>query len=352
MPPTTSTPTPYQLPRGAERRLIEAMEPFRGLALASALQALFATGVYDELEHGEARPAALAEALHLDEERTIAVLQFLAVEDVVAFAPAGAVGLTPRGRAYGEFRAWYAMMVGGYANVLATLAESMAAGASPTARRGEWVALGSAGVDVHSSMTLIRRLVARLPAPPRLVLDVGCGSPRYLGAICAELGCRGIGVEPDPAAFEAGRRQLEGSDGTVRIVRGSAQDCIAALDIVPDVVLTAFVLHEVLGQSGEHGVRRYLRDVFAAAPAAHLLVIEPDLRQDDPSVMRHGYARAFYNGYYLVHPFTGQRLAPREYWEELFRSESLTVVAGGTTDPDIDSTGLELGWLLRAAPGQ
>jgi len=340
-------PTPHGLPRGAERRLIDAMEPFRGLALASALQALFATGIYDELERGDARPAALAEALRLDEERTAAVLQFLAVENVVALGPDGAAALTARGRAYGEFRAWYAMMVGGYANVLATLAEGMAAGARAVPRRGEWVALGSAGVDVHSSLTLIRRLLVALPDPPRLILDVGCGSPRYLGAICAEFGCRGVGVEPDPAAFEAGRRLLERSDARVRIVQGSAQDGVAALDVVPDVVLTAFVLHEVLGQSGEAGVRRYLRDVFVAAPDAHLLVIEPDLRQGDASIMGHGYARGFYNGYYLVHPFTGQRLAPRAHWEELFRSESLVVVAAGTTDPDIDSTGLELGWLLK-----
>ena len=340
-----------------ELRLIEAVEPFHGFALAAALQALFASGVYDALAAGEALEAhGIARSLGLQPARVEALLGFLAVEGVVAAANASARGeafvLTERGRGYGEFRAWYELLIGGYGAVFAGLTEGLVPGGELPRRRGPSVAAGSAGISQVCSLPMVRRLLARLPAPPELILDVGCGSPEYLRAICADSNCRGIGVEPDRGAVDEGRRRLAetGDAGRIDVVQGDAATCFDLLDVEPDVVITAFVLHEVLGQSGEEAVRAYLRRVFAAAPAAYLLVIEVDLRQRDPSVMQHGYARRYYNGYYLLHPFTDQRLAPRAYWEELFESEGLQIAFSDTTDSAIDSTGLELGYLLRRAP--
>jgi len=40
---------------------------------------------------------------------------------------------------------------------------------------------------------------------------------------------------------------------------------------------------------------------------------------------------------------------PREWWERLFADCGLTVAYSGTTDPATDSTGFEVGWLLRRA---
>ena len=337
-----------------ELRLIEAVKPFHGFALAAALQAVFASGIYDALAGGEALEAhGIAGSLGLQQARVEALLAFLAVEGVVADANGDgqAFVLTERGRGYGEFRAWYELLIGGYGAVFAGLTEGLVPGGEVPRRRGESVASGSAGISLACSLPMVRRLLARLPAPPELILDVGCGSPEYLRAICSDPSCRGIGVEPDGGAVEAGRRRLAetGDAGRIEILQGDAATCFELLDVEPDVVITAFVLHEVLGQSGEDAVRAYLRRVFAAAPAAHLLVIEVDLRQGDPSVMQHGYARSYYNGYYLLHPFTDQRLAPRAYWEELFESEGLEVAFSDTTDRAIDSTGLELGYLLRRA---
>jgi SAM-dependent methyltransferase len=335
-----------------EPRLVEAIQPFRGLALACALHASFDRGVYDALDEAPRDVESLAADLSVDAERLDALLLFLNVEGVVAYRRGGLATLTQRGREYGVFRAWYEMLVGGYAGVFAHLSEGLAGAASTPPRRGASVARGSAGVSLLCSLPLVRRLLAQLPAPPNLILDVGCGSPEYLARICDEQGCTGIGLEPDPDAVQAGREALASRPSSaplVRVEQASAQTAAPALNDQPDLVLTAFVLHEVLGQDGERGVRAYLRTLRELAPAAHLLVIEVDWRPDDPSVMRHGYANGYYNGYYLLHPFTHQRLAPQASWEALFASEGMEIVAHGTTDETVDSTGLELGWLLRAS---
>jgi 2-ketoarginine methyltransferase len=63
--------------------------------------------------------------------------------------------------------------------------------------------------------------------------------------------------------------------------------------------------------------------------------------------MRHGLSLAYYNAYYLWHPFTNQRLETVAFWEELFAECQLKIVAREYTDPRVDSTGLEVGYLLR-----
>jgi 2-ketoarginine methyltransferase len=40
-------------------------------------------------------------------------------------------------------------------------------------------------------------------------------------------------------------------------------------------------------------------------------------------------------------------LETRAYWEKLFAEAGLSIVGFTTTDPHVDSTGLELGYLLR-----
>jgi SAM-dependent methyltransferase len=333
---------------GEEVRLIEAMRPFQGFMLAGALQAFFASGLYDQLAAGETKTVAeLAAAGELEEDRVEALARFLEVEGVIDYGTG--VSLTERGRSFGDFRAWYEMLIGGYGHVVAGLADGLRRGGEAPPRTGVHVANGSAGVSMRCSLPMVQRLLAARAGEPELIVDVGCGSPRYLEAICASSGCHGIGIDPDLGAVEAGNAYLRGNgNGAVEMHRGRAQDGIVDLGVSPDVVIVAFVLHEVLGQSGEASVHELLLGLAAAAPDADLLIVEVDWRGDDPTAMQHGYSRTYYNGYYLLHPFTEQRLATKAFWDSTFDAVGLDIVAHETTDPRTDSTGLELGYLLRS----
>jgi 2-ketoarginine methyltransferase len=107
------------------------------------------------------------------------------------------------------------------------------------------------------------------------------------------------------------------------------------------------VIHEVLGQQGEDGVRRMLTGLFRLSPQLDLVIIDIDLKSDDRRAMRHALAQSYYNAYFLLHPFTRQRLQKREWWTQMFAECGLTVIASDVTDPAMDSTGFEVGWLLR-----
>src|SRR5204863_2449890 len=114
-----------------------------------------------------------------------------------------------------------------------------------------------------------------------------------------------------------------GLEDRVRLVNATASDVLlGANGLVAtedfDFVIFAFVLHEVLGQKGEQGVVDLLRRVSAKNPDGHVIAIEVDAAVDDSVAMCHPLARAYYNPYFLLHPFTGQRLVRLPEWRSLF----------------------------------
>jgi 2-ketoarginine methyltransferase len=108
-----------------------------------------------------------------------------------------------------------------------------------------------------------------------------------------------------------------------------------------------FVLHEILGQDGERGVIDFLSEIRRENPGAHVVVIEVSDQIHDRTQMQHGLARSYYNPYYLLHYFTNQKLETHEYWLSVFARAGFEVLARATTSAEVDSTGLELGYLLR-----
>jgi 2-ketoarginine methyltransferase len=339
-----------------EPRLIEALQPFRGFALASTLYHFFETGLFDALRERDRSTAELASAHDLDADRLAALLLFLKNEGVVEDR-GGRFRLTARGRAFDEVRGWYTMLVGGYGGTFLQMGERLARGAPPATRDAARVGIGSCAISHHDAIPLTRSLMARvLPeSRPARLLDLGCGNALYLVEFCKALpGIEAWGVEPSPDGYAAAARLVEqsGLASRIRLTQGDALDFLAGgLDPAwrPDFIVLGFVLHEVLGQSGEDAVLRMLRGIVDRLPEVHLVVIEVDHRADDPQAMRHGLALAYYNAYYLLHPFTQQRLETRAFWEALFARAGLDVLACETVDPDVDSTGLELGYLLRRA---
>lgn len=331
--------------------LVAGLEPFRGFVLSTAIYAMQRSGLERELAAG-ASLDQLVDGGRRDRARLAALLDYLGAAGLVA-SDGETFTLTDLAHTYREAGVWYEMMIGGYGQTFISLADHLDAGTPPAPRVGRYVGSGSCGISLHDSIPLLRRLLAASGRDYRRLVDLGCGSGVYLTELCAQFPhMRAVGIEPNADAVEAARQWVAAQPTADRVTveQAGALEWLARTAEKPDLAILAFVIHEVLGQEGEPGVRRLLGGLFDNAPDLDLAVIDIDLCSDDPAAMAHPLARNYYNAYFLMHPFTGQRLMPRLWWEELFTDCGLTAVAFGTTDPAMDSTGIEIGWLLRRCP--
>lgn len=334
-----------------EKLLNDCLEPFKGFVLSSVIFSVHKLGLDRDLDEGCTLDELIARR-DLEPERAAALFDYLAAAGIIAPVDDGVMTLTDLGRAYGEARPWYEMMVGGYGGTFLSLGDHLTAGTSPAPREGRYVASGSCGISLHDAIPLMRGLLASSGRDYRLLVDLGCGSGVYLTELCRDYpGLRAVGIEPDPMGAAEARAWVatQPTADRVRIEQSGALDWLAATQDKPDLAVLAFVIHEILGQEGEEGVRTFLTALFAASPGLDLVVIDIDLKSADPAAMKHPLAQSYYNAYFLLHPFTRQRLKPREWWEEIFAACGLRIVASDVTDPAMDSTAFEVGWLLRRA---
>lgn len=341
---------------GFEQRVIEAIRPIAEHYLAMSLHHLFASGVFDELADaaGPVPISAVATTLNLAENRLRGLLLFLANEGVLTVRH-DAVALTSKGQQYGEARGWYTMMIGGYGATMQLLGDALVDGAPPTSvRNGRYVGLGSCEVSRYDGMPITLTLLDRAGVTCREILDLGCGNGLYLVNFCQQMpGVRAWGAEPDKGGYAEAVKLVEqaGLSEHIRLRNCSAGKFLLdpPTDCDPDLIVFGFVLHEILAQDGADTVRDLLHGVIERFPQINVVVIEVPYQMDNPCLMRHGMASNFWNPYFLLHSFTPQRLERQEFWETLFADAGLRVIDLITTDPAVDSTGLELGYLLKAA---
>ncbi|MDT0541365.1 MULTISPECIES: 2-ketoarginine methyltransferase [Streptomyces] len=339
-----------------EPRLVEALQPVRHFFLAQAIEFGLTSGLLDELAAdgttGDRSSADVAKRLSMDPERLLGLLRYFAAEGIVR-NPETSPRLTHKGEEARRFRPWYELLIGGYSATLGELPAVMADPRAYAGRNGGMVGLGSCGISRHDAIPLVRRLLALLPDTPGVVVDLGCGDGSFLLEICADRG-PGIGIDPDASSIARARtlsrEQGRGADVTFDV--STAQDFLSrTLDLPHRSVcfITAFSLQEVLEQRDRGAVVDLVRSALEQAPESYLIVVEVDHRPTDPAVMRHGLGLAYYNPYYLLHQVTEQRLETTEFWRDLFAEAGGSVVECLTTDPEVDSTGLELGFLVRKA---
>jgi 2-ketoarginine methyltransferase len=338
---------------GFELRLIEGVRPIAEHYLASCLHHMFDRGIFDQLD-GETEPVpipSLAVTLRMDVHRLRGLLHFLANEAVV-MVDGDAVALTPKGRQYGEFRPWYTMMIGGYGQTVGQIGQALAAGTPPCGRDGRYVGLGSCEMSRFDGMPITRTLLERAGLDCREVVDLGCGNGLSLVQLCRELAdIRAWGAEPDRGGYDEAVALVDREHLRDRI---SLRNCSATefLNDPPagcaaDLAVFSYVLQEVLAQEGESALVGLLSGLVDRFPGINVVVVEVFGEIENVGVMRHGLARNFWNPYYLLHYFTQQRLEKQEFWESLFGLAGLRVVDLITTDHAVDSTGLEVGYLLR-----
>ncbi|NOK38483.1 methyltransferase domain-containing protein [Corallococcus exercitus] len=346
--------TPPLPPEPTEDRIIDAIQPIRAHALAVGIHHLFDTGLYASLEKADGATAAqLATAHGFDATRLAAFLKYLRNEGILR-QDADLFRLTAKGRELHAFRGWYTMFIGGYAGTFMQLGEALKTGAAPATRDGRKVGIGANEISTTDTIPLASAMARRHLGTVRHVLDLGCGSGQYLVELCKAFPeARGWGVEPSRGGCDAAADNLRrhGLQDRVQLTCAPAQEFVKTpvSSFPADFGVVAFVLQEILGQGGDAAVEQFLRDTFERFPDLHLLALEVDYRLDDPALMHHGLGLAFYNPYYLLHPFTAQRLEPLAFWESLFTRCGLELVVKEPIDRRVDSTGLVVGFLLRRA---
>ncbi|WP_437611748.1 hypothetical protein WMF20_06920 [Sorangium sp. So ce834] len=326
-----------------EVRLIEALQPIRGFALAQGIYHLFLSGIFDRLVSGTSTLQDLEDS-GAHRGRTAGFLRYLANEGLVLLQ-GDAVSLTSRGRELAEFRPWYELLIGGYAQTFQQITETLRGG-SYASRDGAMVGIGSCGISRYDALPLVRRLLANMPMSATQLIDLGCGDGTFLADLARDYpGIHAIGIDPFAPL-------LSGSE-LLTFCRASAVDYVRSLDPEGPVAgrprrlfLAAFLLQEILEQEGRADVVELVRNALRGD--ASLVVVEVDHRPADPSVMRHGLGLAYYNPYYLLHVLTEQRLETTRFWLDLFEEAGAMVVARQHVNPEVDSTGLLFGCVLKS----
>ena len=338
-----------------EQDLIEAIEPIRGFVLASTTYHFFESGVFDYLrEKGPTRVARVAEDLGLSEKKLRGLFDYLVVENLL-YRHEDEYSLCERSMQMHRFKGWYTMLIGGYGHTFLQMGSVLGADAKWATRDAAKVGIGSCEISRFDAMPLTRSLMAKAPDPMRKLLDLGCGNALYLAEFCqANPELHAVGVEPDRGGYSAGLATIGryGLEDRVSLVNlGAVEFMKSDFDFEPDFLVLGFVLHEIVGSEGKTNTVKFLRSIIDRFPRVRLIVIEVDNRWGEANIMRHGLAQAYYNPYYLLHSFTAQQLLPHAEWLELFAEAGLDVLATESTAEQVDSTQLEIGYLLRATQG-
>jgi 2-ketoarginine methyltransferase len=246
---------------------------------------------------------------------------------------------------------WLELLMEGYRDHFKGVGKLMRDGDGSIERNHLRVALGSARIAIYDAVPLTLRLIERWGVEEGVVLDYGCGNALYLIALCSQHpGLRAVGVEVAIETVEEARKHVKeaGLEDRITIEHASAPDYVPREDI--DFVVSAFVLHEIVGQRGVDATIEFLKSFGDRYPKARLLIIEvsnPYEEDRGELVGSDRQGRGYYNYYIWLHSVTTQRLLPHAEWLKLFAQAGWRVAHEERVDDIVDSTGLEIGYALE-----
>jgi SAM-dependent methyltransferase len=291
-------------------------ELFEGFALASVLSSLERAGLLARLEEGPvaADPAEGVDGLPLATWRYLAERGLVEEHD-------GAYDLTAHGAAICRDKGYLVWLQGGYGTVLAELGD-YATGAkrygSDTIRDGRWVADGSALIgrdDVAPHATALLETIDFSH-----VVDLGCGTARFLIGAAQRFGVTGFGIDLAPEAVEDAQQAIAdaGLTGTVTVRCGDAGDLAAIPEVESaDLVVAHFLLHEIF-EHGRDALIAYLRTLGETMPpGGHMLVaeVQPATGAQD---------ERWQPEFTLLHAIMRQELLDADGWHEAFTTAGWT----------------------------
>lgn len=334
-----------------EERLVEGIQPIRYFALATSIYHMFNTGLYSFFsEKKQASLDTISEHLKLDRERLNGFLKYLNNEKIIE-KENNEYRLTYYGETLKEFEGWYTMFIGGYGQTFLEIGHTIYADQTWATRNSEKVGVGSCKISYYDALPLTKTLMKKIPKKCTKLLDLGCGNALYLAEFCQYFpDLIAWGVEPSVQGSMEAKKLIAAAklEHRVKIINASAVEFLNSdFNEKPDLIVFGFVLHEILGQEKEEGVMNFLKQIIKKYPDIYIIAIEVDDQIDNNKIMEHHLAQAYYNPYYLLHYFTNQKLETDEFWKKLFKQCGLAVMACETTNAQVDSTRLEIGYLLK-----
>jgi len=293
---------------GVEERPV--FELFEGFALTCVLSSLERNGQLARLEEG---PVAVG-AAEGEDGLALATLRYLAQRDVVEERD-GAFALTERGAAICRDKGYLVWLEGGYNRTLSELG-AFAGGAlrygSDVVRDGRWVADGSALIGRDDVAPYAADVLGALDF--HHVVDLGCGTARFLIGAAERFGVSGFGIDLAPEAVQDAERAIAeaGLTGTVTVRCGDAGDLDAIPEVAQaDLAVAHFLLHEIF-EHGREALVGYLRKLGGLMPAgAHMLVAEVPPASGAPD-------ERWRPEFTLLHAVMRQQLLTVEGWDEAF----------------------------------
>ena len=114
--------------------------------------------------------------------------------------------------------------------------------------------------------------ISRLAAPGARILDLGCGSGRFLAYLATRRpDLKLVGLDLSEAMIDLGRRHLAeaGLEDRVSLVRGDMREFRRLLPAKPDIITSIFALHHLATQDD---LVACLREINAVSSDDHALV--------------------------------------------------------------------------------
>jgi SAM-dependent methyltransferase len=337
---------------GFRRSLLTVLDYLRGWGTAEIIWSLAQDDeVLAALERGVSSER-MTELLEGDLRATEGVLGALAMEGVLV-REGEVFRLGPDLAELREVRGWMQLLMGGYRDLFAGALRLCREGPDAIERDGHHVACGSAEMARRDAIPQIGRLLGGWEsAEPALVLDYGCGDASFLIGLC-ERGpmLTGIGSDIAHGAVAAARENVaaHGLSDRIEIFEADAPGFLP--EVEPTFICFAFVLHEILGRTDEAGLVAFLVKLRDTYPAAELLVVEvldpwQEGRSGEQLLSEDPQGRGYYNYYVWLHSVSRQRLLPAEGWRRVFAAAGYRLVDAQPVDPEVDPTGLEVGYRL------
>jgi 2-ketoarginine methyltransferase len=329
--------------------LLESTDMISRWATAEILFQLCHAPYLERLRQG-ASTADIASEFHLDPELFDVYVTALEREGVVT-RENRIVKLSILGNRLCRYVGWFTLLVGGYGVLFRNVNKILDGTYDGPRRDANWVGIGSCSMSQYDCIPLTKQLMDQVKPDAKRVLDYGCGNAQYLVSFCERYPhLKAIGVEENKQACEAGRRLLMERGLEDRITLVNSDVLSYEPDEPPDFILFAFVLQEIVAQSGEAAVIELLRGLAEKFPSRHILVVEvDDVTKTNPEIFETPIGRGFYNYYFMLHPFTHQKLLPNQEWKALFARAGFSVIAQQAVDRAVDPSGLEIGYVLQPA---
>lgn len=191
-------------------------------------------------------------------------------------------------------------------------------------RREKYVAEATADVAQWIPIPAVRRIIGKHDF--KRILDLGCGSARFLIQLCEEPGLTCVGIDIAEESIEHGKELVRrsGLEDRIDLMVGDIFEITSksrpGLEKI-DVMISMYVLHEFLYE-GRSALIDFLADLKARFPGKYLLVCE--LARQDPDKMRHSPTAIA--EHHLFHAISQQGLISSEEWLEVFKEAGYSCV--------------------------